>query len=818
MLGNYFKIAWRNITRHKLYSTINVLGLALGLCACLTLYLITHFELSFDRFHPDKDRIYHVAIGLQETNGKRVYFQSAPPPAPAAIRQEVPGIDVVAGFQHYRAKITVPDAKGPSKKFENHLEGSRLPQSILAEPQYFSIFIYQWLAGSAAGALNDPYKVVLTESRARKYFGNGPLDDMIGKTVIYDDSLFVQVSGIVRDWGKNTDFPFSDFISYSTIEHSWLKNSIQLDDWDQKDTWTLVKLARGVSPTKIDDQLSAMVKRHVQKASTNQGHLGNFTLSLQPLSNLHFSDSFEENEVRTADRSLLYGLMGIALFILILAIVNFINLSTAQSFQRAKEVGVRKVMGGSRMSLIFQFLTETFVITSLGLLLAISLINPVLAAFRSFIPPGVEFHVTDPSTIAFLVVVGLGTSLLAGLYPAKVLSGHLPVSCLKGSAVQKGHEKWYLRKGLIVFQFTVALIFIIGTLVISNQLKFIRSKDLGFSADAIVTVKPPWGKSVDKMKVLAEEITRLPGVGNVALESNSPMSDVHMGMLMTYKSKDVRDLAVARQVADENFVALYQMRLIAGRNVSPNDSLREFVINETCSRLLGFPNPQQAIGRLLYVKGKAYPVVGVVADFHQHSFHESIKPMCIVNTSDRKFEIAVKLISGGSPSDRTKATLALIEKRYKEIYPDEPFNYRFFDESIAQMYEKDRRTGWLMDTAMLVTIFISCMGLFGLAMYTAERRSKEIGIRKVLGASVVNIAGMLSKDFVTLILIAFAISSPISFYFMNRWLQDFAYRVDIGWWVFALAGLLAVLIALTTVSFQAVKAALANPINSLRSE
>jgi putative ABC transport system permease protein len=398
------------------------------------------------------------------------------------------------------------------------------------------------------------------------------------------------------------------------------------------------------------------------------------------------------------------------------------------------------------------------------------------------------------------------------------LSGYKPVICLRGGGTQKHNEKWYLRKGLIIFQFTVSLIFIIGTIVISHQLQFIRNRNLGFTSEAVVTLYPNADDSLSKVRALAQKIMQVPGVSKLALESNPPLSGADMGMTIRYKNRNEPELGVQKEIGDENFIPLYQMRLLSGRNLIHSDQVKELVINETCSKKLGFTNPGEAVGQLLYVKDKAYPIVGVVADFHQHSFHELIKPMCILNQSDRERRIAVKLATNGKEIKNANATLSSIEKKFKEIYPNDAFHYSFFDESIAHLYEKDQRTGWLMNISMIITIFISCMGLFGVAIFTVEQRTKEIGIRKVLGATVASIVAMISKDFVILIVIALVISSPIAFYCMNRWLQGFAYRIDIHWWVFALAGSGAILIALSTVGFQAIRAAIANPVKSLRNE
>jgi putative ABC transport system permease protein len=805
MIKSYLKIAWRNISRNRIYTVINVLGLSLGVCACIVIYIISGYELSFDTFHPDKERIYRAMGDVTESTGEKLHFGKLPLPLASSSRQELSGIDAIAGISPYNVKVSIlQSASKPAKYFDNS-------GIVIADPQYFDIFKYNWISGNAANSLKAPFTVVLTESKAHKYFGSIPLDKIIGKQVIYDDSLKVSVSGIVKDWDKNTDLSYTDFISVSTIQSSFLKNNINPDSWGEGNmsTWAFVKLSKGTIPAQINAQMTNLVKKHADPKMK-------LTPWLEPLSDIHFNADVIENPIRTAHMPTLYGLMGIALFILILAVINFINLSTAQSIRRAKEVGVRKVLGSSRASLIFQFLTETLLLTVFAIVLAVSLVKPVLSAFSAFMPPGIAFYLLNSSTLIFLVLITVITSLLAGLYPAKILSSYAPVLNLKGTGVQRGSEKWMLRKGLIVFQFTISLVFIIGAIVINNQLRYARNKDLGFSADAIITVETPWGDSLSKVKVAAEKIKQIPGVNRVALAWATPGNA--KSMQIKFKTTDVKDIGVAQVDGDENLIPLYQIKLLAGRNLTHADSVNEFVINENLSRLMGYKKADQAIGKTIYWFNKPYPVVGVVADFHSSSLHDPIVPLCIINRVEREGTLTIKLAAKGKQSDNLKATLTQIEKAWKSIYPEGTFDYKFYDESLALAYQKDQQAGILMNTAMSITIFIPCIGLFGLVLFTAEKRAKEISIRKVLGASVTNIATMLSKDFIELVFVALLIASPIAWYVMSKWLQGFAYRINISLWIFMLAGLGAIFIALITVSFQAIKAALANPVKNLRGE
>ena len=804
MMKNYLKIAWRNITRNSTYTAINILGLAVGICICISIYVVTSYELSFDTFHPDKQRIYRIMVDATESTGEKLHFARLPMGLAPAARQTVPGLEAIAGVNFYNVKSTIRQDSGKPTQFTDN------SGTIITDPQFFDIFKYNWLAGNGA-SLKTPFTVVLTEKKAHQYFGNISPDEMIGKEVVYDDSLTVKVSGIVKDWAQKSDLSYTDFISSASLQNSFLKKNFNPGSWSEGDmsTWVFVKLSDGVQPTQIAQQMAAIVKSHEDSKAK-------LSPWLEPLSDIHFNADVIENPIRTAHLPTLYILMGIALFILILAVINFINLSTAQSIRRAKEVGVRKVLGSNRSNLIFQFLTEAFMLTAFAVLVAIVMVQPVLTAFGAFIPNGIGFNPLNPATITFLFTLTVITSLLAGFYPARVLSSYLPVISLKGAGTYKGSEKWFLRKGLIVFQFTVSLVFIIGTIVISRQFNYIRNKDLGFSTDAVITVETPRGDSLSKARVAAVKIKQLSGVNKVALAWATPGEA--KAMRIKFRPSDIKDIGVGQVDGNEDLIPLYHIKLLAGRNLAHADSVNEFVINEKLSRLMGCQNPSQAIGKTIYWFNKPYPVVGVVADFHSSSLHAPVTPLCIINRVEREGTIVIKLAAKGKRAGDLKPTLGQIEKVWKSIYPGGVFDYKFYDDALARAYQQDEHTATLMNVAMGVTIFISCIGLFGLALFMTEKKAKEISIRKILGASATNIAAMLSKDFIQLVTIALLIASPIAWFVMNNWLQGFAYHTSISVWVFTLAGVGTISIALITVGFQAIKAALANPVKSLRSE
>jgi len=822
MLRNYFTIAWRNITRHKIYTTINVIGLALGVCACMVIYLITDYEFSFDRDHPDGDRIYRIVGEAKGRDGNTMFANSLLSDM-GGLETAIPGFEAKAAFYDFGAGVSIPDGKNPPKRFDNRIADSWTSSTIITNPQYFRIFQYQWLAGRPE-VLNEPFKVVLSEKRAQKYFGNIPLDKVIGKTVIYDDSLPVTVGGVVKDWVRHTDFGYTDFISIGTATRSFLKDRIPTEDWNSlrpHSSMVFVKLAKGTRAEVVNARMNAYVKKE------HPGDQGpKVTWRLEPITDIHFAMEFHRgddgDDFRKPYLPTLYMLMGVVVFILVLAVMNFINLSTAQSLQRAREVGVRKVLGSRRKDIVFQFLMETLVLTLFAVLLSVLLVKPVLHAFKDYIPSGVTFHFFRLHTLVFLGIITVMTAVLAGIYPARLLSSYLPVLSLKGVTLHKGTEKIGLRKALIVFQFTVSLIFIVAAIVIGKQVNFMQNADKGFSTDGIITINK-WGDRQGKLQVFATNIQKLKGVDRILLQGNAPMGFAKMSNTLTYKDGK-REVGVnsVTEVGDEGYIPFYKMKLIAGRNLLHSDSLKEFVVNETFTRALGCRSPQEAVGKEVSWKGpygdRVYPIVGVVADFYQGSFHDAIEPATIGNMPDFKHSVAIRLTASEKDAKEVKTLLAGMEQEWKKVFPNDGFQYSFLNESITWLYGQEENTAWLINVAMGITIFISCMGLFGLGLFTAQKRTKEIGIRKVLGASVADITVMLNRDFVVLVLIAFVIAAPISWYFMHQWLQDFAYRTTMSWWVFALAGLSAVGVALLTVSWQALRAAVANPVESLRSE
>ncbi|HVU58265.1 MAG TPA: ABC transporter permease [Puia sp.] len=821
MFKSYWTMAWRTLVRNRLYTLVNILGLALGICACLVIYLIVRYEFSFDTFHPDRDRIFCVDAGMRGG-----HLNCVPGPMPAAMRREITGLQTVAAFQTYAANVTVPgDRDGKPKSFDD--DGSL----AIAEPQYFDIFRYRWLSGSAATSLSMPNSVVLTAEKAREYFGDPDPDKVIGRTLYYQDSLMVRVTGVVADWTGNSDFNFSQWISYATISANFLQKEMALDSWDKfnRSSQVMIKLAKGVKPSQIDAQFTAFVKRHY-------GPNPAFGALLKPLSGIHFHQEYG-GAGRKASLPVLYTLMAVAGFILILALINFINLSTAQSMQRAREIGVRKVLGGSRSGIAVQFFTETLVLTVAAVGLAALMVRPVFSLFVHLIPAGVHFRL-DGATLSFLLLVTAATTFLAGFYPAKVLGSYQPTVTLKGITAAPGGGKGTLRRGLIVFQFTISLLFIIASLVIGSQLRYVLHADLGFKTDAIVTlsrpldnrmgiiatqsdrIRKPAAVETGEVAVLADKIRQLAGVEQVIGEWRPPMGQMHWGFGGGgLKGSNEKPIEVSFHYGNEDYVPFYGMKLVAGRNLLPGNDTKELLISETFAHALGFADVSKVLGREVVVGPfDAYPVVGVVADFYENSFHQATWPVIIEHNPAIEKTLAVKIAAKGMTAGEVKTLIGNMEKEWKTVFPGQPFGYSFLDESIANMYADDLRTERLTNVAMGITVFISCLGLLGLAIFSTERRTREIGIRKVLGATVPGIMVMLCKEIVLLIVLALLIATPLAWYFMHGWLQGFAYRTPLSGWMFLAAGAAAIGIALLTVGFQAMKAALADPVKSLRTE
>jgi len=798
MFKNYFKTALRSLAGNKAYSIITITGLAVGITVCLIIFVFIRYEQSFDDFHPGKERIYRVMTrGSKEDPGRN---SAVPFPLPTAMKNDFPDLQTAGIFSISNMQIQVVDKAGQTEKKFKEKSGV-----FLLEPSFFSIFHFPWLAGEPSKALQDPLSAAITKSTAERYFGNWK--DAMGKSLKIEGHRVVTVTGIIADPPANTDFQLGVVLPYNFSSFS--KN---------KDWWTIngshgcyVMLPPDVSAAAIDQRLNAFSKKYRSADNKN-------TQTLQSLSQVHYDAQGGNYSGKTITPERIGTLWLIAAFILIIACVNFINLSTAQAVNRAREVGVRKVLGSNRGQLTGQFLLEAFLLVSAGvflsLLLAIMLLTPIRSVLD--IPLSLTLFQNVPVWL-FLAGITVTVTLLAGFYPALVLSSFNPITALKSRVATRSAKGISLRRGLVVFQFIIAQGLIIGTLLILRQVNYFEQASMGFSKEAIVTVPFPGDSAgISKIDYLRNKLLALKNIRQVSFNNTSPADDDNWwtGFNFDHAAKGI-DFAAIDKFVDANYLSTYSLPLVAGRNITTTDSIKEFLVNETLVKRLGFSNPNDILNKEINLwNGFAVgPVVGVVKDFHPSSLKDSMAPVFMLNNK-RDFNAAGIKIGG----EGLAASMSQIEKIWNDAFPNYVFEYQFLDEKIAGFYKEEAQLSRFYKIFAAIAIFLSCLGLYGLASFMAVQRIKEVGIRKVLGATVGNIVYLFSKEFILLIGIAFVIATPIAWYFVHQWVQQYVYRIPLNGWVFLTGGILSVLVALATVSFQALKAALANPVKNLRTE
>ncbi|HWB26136.1 MAG TPA: FtsX-like permease family protein [Chitinophagaceae bacterium] len=818
MFKNYFKISLRTLWKNKIFSAINIIGLSIGISASLVIYLLVQYDFGFDKFEKDGDRIYRVVTNMKFA-GDPFNLSGVPTPLHAAVRSEVTGLDETVYFSQFNGKADVTIPKGNTEKpqiFRNQGD------VIFTDEHYFNLLSYQWMAGSPKN-LNTPFKVVLTEDRAKQYFPSRDINAIIGKEVYYNDSIKTTVAGVIKSLTQNTDFIFKEFISLSTIPSSGLKENYGWDSWTGINgvSQLYVKLSKGTTEAAIEARFKTILKKYNKEANGDAKNTEEF--KLQPLNDLHFNGTYGTYGRDVAHKPTLYGMLVVAAFLLLLGCINFINLTTAQATQRAKEIGIRKTMGSSRSQLMLQFLHETFLLTVFATILSIILTPLLLKVFADFVPSGLHFSLTSqPGIIVFLTLLVITVSFLAGFYPAVILSKFNPVLVLKNQAYlgTSTTRKTLLRKTLTVSQFFIAQVFVMATVIAAKQIYYMVNADMGFKKDAIISFSIPFNYNNflhpdSKRFVLLNQLKAIPGIERVSLSSSTPATNGWSTSTMTYKDgKKEIETDVHQKSGDTNYLKLFNIKLLAGRNVEQSDTPREYLINETYMHILGFKRPADALNKIL----NGRPIVGVMADFHEQSLHQTIKPLVFYGETNFCFNFDVALRPQAPGGTTWQSAIKQIEQDYKKLYPDDDFHYEFLDESIAKFYTSEQNIAKLLNWATGLAIFISCMGLLGLVIYTTNLRRKEIGVRKVLGASVANIVTILSKDFMMLVLIAFVVAIPVVWWAMNKWLENFAYKTTVNWWVFALSGSAMALLALLTLSIQTVKAAVDNPVKSLRTE
>ncbi|WP_296619243.1 ABC transporter permease [Marivirga sp.] len=793
MIKNYFKIAFRNIKNNKSYSFINVLGLGLSLACGISIFSIISYHFSFDNFHSDSDRIYRFVT--EQHRDQISYRSSVPNPFGKAFREDYAFSEHVARICTFQDQvISISNEERTTKFKENEI--------AFVEEEFFEIFNYPLLNEYEKVNISSPNTAILTENAAKKYFGD---ENPINKVFSVDNRLDFKVVGVLQNLPENTERTTQIFLSYNSLReyNPWFASD---DSWGgiSSNMQCFVKLNPGVKPEKVEEVLPL----YVQKFRPNSSNVHHY--KLQPLNDIHFSKLYGG----TIEERTIWILAIIGLFLIITACVNFINLATAQASERSKEVGVRKVLGSNQKQLFWQFILETAVLTITATILALLVYKLAFPFINSELSLGLnEMELFSWDMMLFVVAVVVAVTFLAGTYPGLILAGFKPVEALKSSMTFQFGKGLNLRRALIITQFTISQALIIGLIIVLYQMKYIKESDLGFDKEAVIMI--PVGSNDQKMRSLKTRFSAIPSVDKISLCYTAPASPSFWNTSLTFESRlEEEAFPVNFKGGDNDYLSTFNLNLIAGRNLQQSDTVKEFLVNETLLKKLNIESKEDIIGKNISAGGVFEgKVVGVVQDFHDGSFHEAINAVVISTNAERYSNYAVKI----NLAD-LKNTLADLNRLWSETYPEQIYEYAFLDEQIEDLYASEESMLKLIQLFSFIAIFLGCMGLYGMVSFMAKQKTKEIGISKVLGGSVFQMFGIFGKEFMSLVVIAFFIAAPISWWMMNNWLENFQYRIAINIWIFIIALLSTILIALTTVGYQSVKAALMNPVDSLKRE
>lgn len=800
MLKNYFKIAWRNLKRNKSYATINVIGLSLGIASSILIFTLVAYHFSFDQFHKNKDRICRIVTELHNENVD--YTPGVPPPFTKAFRNDFTFAEKVSRAVSFGGVVISFPSEKDNKKFQEE-EGV-----CVAEPGFFEIFDFPLTEGNAKTALTEPNTAIITQKLAKKYFGT---EHAIGKLIRTDNKANFVITGILKDLPQNTDRRQEIYVSNLNMKDfsEWIAKN---DSWGgiNSETHCFVLLKPGVTPKQVEAAFPAFMKKYY---GNNPINLKSFHFKVQPLADIHFNPDYNGY----ADKKYLWALSFVGLFLVITACVNFINLATAQAVNRAKEVGIRKVLGSLRFQLFWQFIAETALIAFFAVLLAYGLASLGLPYLNGLFKTELSVNpFVNTELIFFTLIVTVAVIFLSGAYPGLVLSGFQPIAALKGKLSQKSIGGFSLRRILVVTQFAISQLLIIVTIVIAGQMKFSQTADLGFNKDAIVMLPVPVSDSAGliKMRTLKDRLSAVAGVEKISFCMQAPAASSNNTTTIKYDNRVKEELwQVNSKAADDQFAPSFGLKFVAGRNFFASDTTREFIVNETLVKKLNLASPQDIINKNIQVDGKRALVVGVLKDFNNYSFRTEIVPQVIFSNYNYYQNCGIKINMSGM-----KPALAAFEKIWNETYPEYVYSYQFLDDRIARFYELDNIMLKLIEAFAGIAIFIGCLGLYGLVSFMAVRKTKEIGVRKVLGASLGSILWLFGKEFSRLLIIAFLIAAPLAWWAMHAYLEDFKYSIPIGPGIFFLAILCTFVVAAVTVGFKSMRAANANPVDSLRTE
>jgi ABC-type antimicrobial peptide transport system, permease component len=807
MFKNYLKVALRNLLRYKGFSTINILSLAIGLTGCLAIALFVWDELQYDKFIKDGENIYR--INTKHTDNLATTNMAVVPPVFATyMKQQYPEVENTLRIMMASGNMLLE--VGDTKYYEE--------KWLITEGSFFNFFPLHFVKGEPTTALTTPNSIVITEALSKKYFGT---QDPVGKTIKIDKEGYL-VKGVLANVPEHFHLDFDFLISLPSLKLP----KERMESWQWNQFFTYIKVKPGTNMDQLQKKFSRGVQ--IERAAIKDKSADTYEPFFQKLKNIHLqSADFRYDIAKRGNETYVKALSIIALFVLLIACFNFINLSTARSFRRAREIGVRKVVGADRYQLLVQFTGESVLLSMLSMIMATGITILLLPSLNNFTGKSISFNPFTHPVAGFLLLAGsVLIGLLAGIYPAMVMSGFRAITVLKGikPGSQAGNKNSWLRQGLVIIQFALSALLIISTTIVYNQIKYLHEKNLGFNKDQVMFF-PLRGDLDKKSDAFKEELKRSANVISATVGYGLP-GDLYAGDQVIVPGKEgEKNMATTLFIVDPEYIKTLGLQLTTGRDFSkdmPTDAEEAFIINETAVREFGFETPQKALGQRLewpkWLPDSARPVkqgrvIGVVKDFHYSSLHDKVGSLVLEEYLPVKDKMAVKVKAADLSN-----TIAFINSTWNKFCPEYPLEYKFLDESFSKMYKSEDKLSGLLSIFTMMAIFVGCMGLFGLATFTAEQRTKEIGIRKVLGASIMSILAMLSKTFLKPVLIASLIAFPIAWYAMNKWLEDFPYRVHISGWIFLFAALLAIIIALVTVSFQAIKAAVANPVKSLRTE
>jgi len=806
MFKNYIKTAFRNLRRYRGYSFINLLGLAIGMACCFVILLYIQDEFSYDRYPEQNDQIYRMVLDIQTPDRGDMHVARTPPPWAPSLAEDYPEVESYVRIKTPMVSWLVSYA--PKEKIF-HEKGF-----YFADETIFDFFSFKLLAGDMATALKEPNTLVLTETAAQRYFGD---EDPMGKSMRLDNTHDFLVTGIMQDVPRNSHITFDILASFSTLSSIPIYGDVRYATWRNglgPDLYTYLKLQKGYLPEELEKKMPEFLDKYIGRILDRVNI--KFSPHLQSLTDIHLHSNMEAEIKANSDIRYIYIFSAIALFVMLIACINFMNLSTARSASRAQEVGMRKVIGAQKRQLILQFFGESIFMAFLALLLALVLLLLFLPLFNSLSGKNLTLTIGNPVAVLLIIAITALVGILSGSYPALFLSSFQPVAVFRGS-LKAGRANVRLRKFLVVFQFALSIVFIIGTVLVYLQLHFVRNKELGFDKEQVIVLPMGDPRARQIYLTFKDRVFQSPDVLSVSGTSSVPGGLVGFTLMLPEGRSAGEEVTIESFMVDVDFIDAMGIDIVAGRTFSRDyatDTMEAFILNEAGAKHLGWEN--NALDKRVNLGNfKQGRVIGIIRDFHTKSLHQTIEPLLlhIAPDPDAYLHLVVRIAPGNY-----ERTLKSIEEAWKQVYPLDPFIFSFLDDDFDSLYRSEKQRGKIFLAFSLLAVFIACLGLLGLASFTAEQKTKEIGIRKVLGASTLSIVTLLSWAFLKLVLLANIIAWPLAYLFMQQWLKNFAYRIKINPSIFALAGFLALLIALATVSLQAVKSAIADPADSIRTE